>query len=296
MTTTTTTTAAPAPYSTASSAAASRTHRSRRARPTPRPPTSHDPHRPGLPLDGRRGAGAPRVGALRRGRAHGTRRRHPLADRGGRGRTSRASTRQRAEPRPTATRRPAVPASPLLRRAVAAALWAADYSDGLVDATLLGELELAGYTGHWEAAERADVDVALASAPARRPAAPAAWRVRDRLRARRRRRRRAGGGRAARPGRAREGIAADLAPRRSPPGVATPSGAAATSRLAASGRGTSRVAASGTRVRSIGCRSAPAASRRRASTRASGGRPDGRQPTTSSTPRPAARPGPASWR
>ena len=38
--------------------------------------------------------------------------------------------------------RPAVPASPLLRRAVAAALWAADYSDGLVDATLLGELEL----------------------------------------------------------------------------------------------------------------------------------------------------------
>ena len=30
--------------------------------------------------------------------------------------------------------RPAVPASPLLRRAVAAALWAADYSDGLVGA------------------------------------------------------------------------------------------------------------------------------------------------------------------
>jgi thiamine biosynthesis lipoprotein len=78
--------------------------------------------------------------------------------------------------------RPAVPASPLLRRAVAAALWAAEYSDGLVDATLLGELELAGYTGHWEAAERADVDIALASAPPRRPAAPAVWRVRDRLR------------------------------------------------------------------------------------------------------------------
>src|SRR6185295_1071740 len=36
--------------------------------------------------------------------------------------------------------RPAVPASPLLRRAVAAALWAAEASDGLVDATLLGEL------------------------------------------------------------------------------------------------------------------------------------------------------------
>ena len=78
--------------------------------------------------------------------------------------------------------RPALSASPLLRRAVAAALWAADYSDGLVDATLLGELELAGYTGHWEGTDRADVDVALASAPPRRPAAPAVWRVRDRLR------------------------------------------------------------------------------------------------------------------
>ena len=101
--------------------------------------------------------------------------------------------------------RPAVPASPLLRRAVAAALWAADYSDGLVDATLLGELELAGYTGHWEAAERADVDVALASAPPRRPAAPAVWRVRDRLAPRRRGAGRAGAGRAARPRRDRQG-------------------------------------------------------------------------------------------
>jgi FAD:protein FMN transferase len=77
--------------------------------------------------------------------------------------------------------RPAVPASPLLRRAVAAALWAAEYSDGLVDATLLGELERAGYAEHWEAEHRADVDVALASAPPRRPAAPGVWRVRDRI-------------------------------------------------------------------------------------------------------------------
>ena len=38
-----------------------------------------------------------------------------------------------------------VPASPLLRGAVKAALWAAERSGGLVDPTLLGELERAGY-------------------------------------------------------------------------------------------------------------------------------------------------------
>ena len=41
--------------------------------------------------------------------------------------------------------RSAVPASPLLRRTVAAANWAAERSGGLVDATLLGELERHGY-------------------------------------------------------------------------------------------------------------------------------------------------------
>jgi thiamine biosynthesis lipoprotein len=77
--------------------------------------------------------------------------------------------------------RPAVPASALLRRAVAAGLWAAERSDGLVDPTLVGELELAGYRDSFDPARRADVDVALASAPARRPAAPAMWRVADRI-------------------------------------------------------------------------------------------------------------------
>jgi thiamine biosynthesis lipoprotein len=77
--------------------------------------------------------------------------------------------------------RAVVPVSPLLRRAVEAALWAAERSDGLVDATLLGELEAAGYVEHWEADRRVDVDVALASAPPRRPAAPASGRIRDRI-------------------------------------------------------------------------------------------------------------------
>jgi len=78
--------------------------------------------------------------------------------------------------------RPAVPASALLRRAVAAGLWAAERSGGLVDPTLLGELEVAGYVESFDPADRADVDAALASAPPRRPAAPAMWRVADRIR------------------------------------------------------------------------------------------------------------------
>lgn len=47
--------------------------------------------------------------------------------------------------------RHAVPASPLLRRTVAAANWAAERSGGLVDATLLGELERHGYEESWDA-------------------------------------------------------------------------------------------------------------------------------------------------
>jgi len=77
--------------------------------------------------------------------------------------------------------RAAVPASPLLRRAVVAARWAAERSDGLVDATLLGDLERAGYTGSWDAADGADLDAALVAAPPRRPAAPAAWRLANRI-------------------------------------------------------------------------------------------------------------------
>jgi thiamine biosynthesis lipoprotein len=72
-----------------------------------------------------------------------------------------------------------VPASPLLREAVRAAVWAAERSDGLVDATLAPEVVAAGYE-----ASRADVESvpladALAAAPDRHPAAPrpgAPWR------------------------------------------------------------------------------------------------------------------------
>jgi thiamine biosynthesis lipoprotein len=71
--------------------------------------------------------------------------------------------------------RAAVPASPLLRRTVAAANWAAARSGGLVDATLLGALERYGYEGSWDATRRADIDAALAAAPPRRPARPARW-------------------------------------------------------------------------------------------------------------------------
>ena len=113
--------------------------------------------------------------------------------------------------------RPAVPASPLLRRAVAAALWAADHRDGLVDATLLGELELAGYTGHWEGTDRADVDVALASAPPRRPAA--VWRLHDRLRLDGEERIVRAPGVRLDPGGIAKGMAADLAAASLPAGV-----------------------------------------------------------------------------
>ena len=65
--------------------------------------------------------------------------------------------------------RPAVPASPLMRRTVAAAAWAAERSGGLVDATLLGELERHGYEDSWDPRRRADIEAALAAvlAPAR---------------------------------------------------------------------------------------------------------------------------------
>jgi thiamine biosynthesis lipoprotein len=69
--------------------------------------------------------------------------------------------------------RPAVPGSPLMRRTVAAAAWAAERSGGLVDATLLGELERHGYEDSWDPRRRADIEAALAAAPPRRPAAPA---------------------------------------------------------------------------------------------------------------------------
>jgi thiamine biosynthesis lipoprotein len=63
-----------------------------------------------------------------------------------------------------------VPASPLLRAAVRAAVWAAARSEGLVDPTLVGEIERAGYVSSLEDAEPASLAEALAAAPPRRPA------------------------------------------------------------------------------------------------------------------------------
>lgn len=82
--------------------------------------------------------------------------------------------RLNADPRAT------VPASPLLRDAVGAALWAAERSGGLVDPTLLGELEAAGYEQSWDSARRLDLRTALSDPRERRPALPHAgerWRL-----------------------------------------------------------------------------------------------------------------------
>jgi FAD:protein FMN transferase len=71
-----------------------------------------------------------------------------------------------------------VPASPLLRRAVLAAVWAAERSGGLVDPTLVGALCAAGYDRSRRSPELALAE-ALHEAPPRAPAAPhpaAAWR------------------------------------------------------------------------------------------------------------------------
>ena len=77
-------------------------------------------------------------------------------------------------------------AGPLLRTAVRAGLWAAERTGGLVDPTLVGPLEAAGYAGDRRAPELTPAE-ALALAPPRAPAAPdpaARWRqvaVDDRL-------------------------------------------------------------------------------------------------------------------
>ena len=76
-------------------------------------------------------------------------------------------------------RREVVPASELLRTMVKAGLAAAERSGGLVDPTLLGEIEAAGYVGS-RAAPDEPLSVALGSAPPRQPAGPAAeqsWRA-----------------------------------------------------------------------------------------------------------------------
>jgi thiamine biosynthesis lipoprotein len=62
--------------------------------------------------------------------------------------------------------------SPTLAVAVDAALWAARRSDGLVDPTLVGELEAAGYASSRADETPAAIADALAVAPERRPARP----------------------------------------------------------------------------------------------------------------------------
>jgi len=73
-----------------------------------------------------------------------------------------------------------VPASTLLRTAVAAALAAAEATGGLVDPTLLDAVERAGYAQSRADGEPADLHDAVAHAPPRRPARPdpaARWRT-----------------------------------------------------------------------------------------------------------------------
>ncbi len=78
-----------------------------------------------------------------------------------------------------ADERERVPASELLRRAVSAGIEAAERSGGLVDPTLVREIEATGYTGSRAGMAGAPLDAALAQAPPRRPARPSAearWR------------------------------------------------------------------------------------------------------------------------
>lgn len=75
---------------------------------------------------------------------------------------------------------PARVVSDLTARAVAAALWAAERSGGLVDPTLLGALEHAGYARSRSGAVPASLVEALRAAPRRSPAAgsrAASWRT-----------------------------------------------------------------------------------------------------------------------
>jgi len=65
-----------------------------------------------------------------------------------------------------------VPASALLRRVVAAGIFAAERSGGLVDPTLVGEIERAGYVASRAGMAGLPLRDALAEAPERRPARP----------------------------------------------------------------------------------------------------------------------------
>ena len=74
---------------------------------------------------------------------------------------------------------PVVSARPLLIKAVEAAVWAAEFTGGLVDSTLAGEIEAAGYRESLSGATPVPLGLALPSAPPRRSAGPssrASWR------------------------------------------------------------------------------------------------------------------------
>ena len=71
-----------------------------------------------------------------------------------------------------ADERERVPASELMRRAVEAGVYAAERSDGLVDPTLVGEIEDAGYVASRAGMAGLPLSEALAGAPVRRPAHP----------------------------------------------------------------------------------------------------------------------------
>jgi len=69
-------------------------------------------------------------------------------------------------------RRERVPASELMRRAVEAGIVAAERSDGLVDPTLVDEIEGVGYVASRAGMTGVPLADALAEAPSRQPAAP----------------------------------------------------------------------------------------------------------------------------
>ncbi len=68
--------------------------------------------------------------------------------------------------------RRAVPASQLLRDAVRSGLWAARVSEGLIDPTLVSEIERVGYAASLDGVEPCSLRDALILAPGRRPARP----------------------------------------------------------------------------------------------------------------------------
>lgn len=68
--------------------------------------------------------------------------------------------------------RSVVPASDLLRTTARAAVWAAERTGGLLDPTLVNELELAGYDRSLDGVTPASLAEAIAAAPRPRPANP----------------------------------------------------------------------------------------------------------------------------